>query len=179
MSASAPRDLDRALEAFLDAGPDQLSNHLAHSIADEVHRTRQRAARGPWRIPSMSRFTLTAAAVAVAAVVVGLAVTLTRPAPQTGAPTPSPAPATVSPTDFTHNTAIGELVPGQVYRASVTGRPYSFTIPERPSSLSAGSAIRGDAIDADHALRIQPGKGALTLQDGIGLPEDLCHPGSG
>jgi hypothetical protein len=180
MSASAPRDINRALEAFLDAGPDQLSSHLAHSIADEVHRTRQRAVRGPWRIPSMSRFALTTAAIAVAAVVVGLAVMLTRPAPQTGTQaSPTPAQPTPGPSDFVHNTAVGELTAGQTYRASTFSTPYTFTVPPQPTGLHAGGSMKGDALDATHAMRLQPGQGALVFQDGVGLPSDLCHPDKG
>jgi hypothetical protein len=180
MSATNLRDLDRALEAFLDAGPDQLSNRLAASIGEEVHRTRQRAMRGPWRIPRMSRFALTSVAVAIAAVVVGLAVALTRPSPQIGTQS-TPPPSAVSPTpgDFIHDTAIGYFDSGQTYRASTFSTPYSFVVPAEPASLYTGSGTQGDALDAAHAMRIRPGQGALTFHDGVGLPADLCHPEKG
>lgn len=127
----------------------------------------------------MSRFALTATAVAVAAVVVGLAVALTRPAPQTGAQSTPAAHSPAATNGIVHDTAIGALVAGQTYRASTFSTPYTFTVPAQPASLLGGNGMTGDALDAAHALRISPGQGALTFQDGVGRPLDLCHPGSG
>jgi hypothetical protein len=179
MTTPALRDLDRALQSLLEAGPDQLSNRVSESIADEIHRTRQRAPLGPWRIPPMSRFTFAAAALAAAVVVVVLAVVLTRPAAQTGGqPSPAQPAPTPSPTSAASpSPAIGPLLVGKTYRASSFSMPYTFTVPSPAASMQG--PVAGDALNPAHTLRIRPASGALTFHDGIGLPSDLCHPEKG
>jgi len=182
MSASAPRDLDRALEAFLDAGPNQLSNRLALSIADEVHRTRQRASRGPWRIPSMSRFALTVAAVAVAAVVAGMALIVMRPSSNTGVTHSQPATQSAAPSasPAVPSVPLGILNDGGTYgtTAATFSQPFTVTLPRIPADLA--SSIRGDLLGGNtHNLRIRPAVGAITIHDDAVLPADLCHPDNG
>ena len=52
---TAPNDADRLVHAFLQDGPAELSPPLAERIRDEVHLTKQRAVRRPWRTLSMPR----------------------------------------------------------------------------------------------------------------------------
>lgn len=177
MSAANLRDLDRALEAFLDAGPDQLSNRLAVSIADEVHRTRQRANRGPWRIPSMSRLALTTAAVAIAVVVAGTAFVVTRPTSNTGGtnsshPSPSESPS--------GSPVLGSMKDEGTYTADATAfsQPFTVTLPKLPAAL--GTSILGDLLgNTNHNLRLRPQYGAVVIQDQAVLPADECHPEKG
>jgi Tol biopolymer transport system component len=65
-----PREPDRLIRAALEDGPSVLPDRVLDSVLGEVHRTRQRAALGPWRIQPMSRTALAATAV-IAVVLIG------------------------------------------------------------------------------------------------------------
>lgn len=65
-----PRDPDALLSAYLADGMTVLPDRVVDAVLSEVQRTRQRAARGRWRIRPMSRAALGAAAV-VAVLVLG------------------------------------------------------------------------------------------------------------
>lgn len=62
------RDLDALLSAYMVEGLNQLPDRVADAVLDEVHRTRQRTAFGPWRTPRMN--SVTKLAIAAAAVIV-------------------------------------------------------------------------------------------------------------
>jgi hypothetical protein len=94
---TAPRDLDRQLDAFLRDGPVDLPDPSFDAVRDRIESTRQRVVIGPWRMPDMTKLLaigLGAAAVVVAVVLGGRYL---APAPPggVGAPsvTPGPSPA--------------------------------------------------------------------------------------
>ena len=64
------REPDELLEAYLAEGMRVLPDRVVDAVLDEVHRTRQRAAFGPWRTQrtnSALKLVLTAAAVVAVA----------------------------------------------------------------------------------------------------------------
>jgi hypothetical protein len=70
---SAPRDVDRLLNTFLDEGPMELPDASYDQVRARIDQTRQRAFIGPWRFSLMNnnivRVGLAAAAVVVIAVI--------------------------------------------------------------------------------------------------------------
>ena len=101
---TAPHDLDRQLQAFLQEGPTDLPDPSFDAVRDHVEVTRQRAVIGPWRMPTVNKLVpLGIGAAAVVVVLVGGA-QLLRPPAQNGvvgapstpvptvAPTPNPTP---------------------------------------------------------------------------------------
>jgi hypothetical protein len=97
---SAPRDLDRLLQSFLNEGPQELPDPSYDEVRDRMEHTRQRAFIGSWRTPDMNRFLkvgLAAAAVVLIAVV-GYNLLPGSPTPG-GEPSASPSvPPTAEPT---------------------------------------------------------------------------------
>ncbi len=89
---TAPNDADRLVHAFLQDGPAELSPPLHERIRDEVHDTRQRTARRPWRTPSMPRTLLLVASLAAVIVAFG-AMLLVGSGGRTSVPTPAPTAA--------------------------------------------------------------------------------------
>lgn len=171
----SPRDLDRTLQAFLDAGPDQMSDRLATAIRTDVQRTRQRGSLAPWRFPHMSRFTLFGATAVIAVAVVALALVMTRPVPNVGTSTsPSPSPTSQASLDYVHRTALGTLVAGDTYVASLFSEPFRITVPHA-SQGSGFDGLQGDMLDAPRILRIRPQAGALTFQDDDIVPKNYCQ----
>jgi hypothetical protein len=53
---TAPHDLDRQLDAFLQEGPIELPDPSFDMIRDRMESTRQRVVIGPWRLPEMNKF---------------------------------------------------------------------------------------------------------------------------
>jgi Tol biopolymer transport system component len=86
------RDFDELIHSFVNEGPAELSPRLMGSIRDEVHGTRQRTLRRPWRTPSMPRPFLVFAVLAAIIVAFG-AFLLLGPGGRPATP-PSPAPVT-------------------------------------------------------------------------------------
>ena len=90
------REPDELLDAYLAEGMQVLPDRVVEAVLDEVHRTRQRAAFGPWRIERMnSAFKLALAAAAVVAVALAGITFLPRVGGGfggTGASTPTPVP---------------------------------------------------------------------------------------
>ena len=68
---TAPNDADRLVHAFLQEGPAELSPPVVARIRGEVHETKQRARRRPWRTPSMPRMILILAPLAAILLAVG------------------------------------------------------------------------------------------------------------
>jgi len=97
---TAPHDLDRQLQAFLQEGPTDLPDPSFDAVRDHVEVTRQRAVIGPWRMPTVNKLVpLGIGAAAVVVVLVGGAQLLRPPAQEggVGAPSATPVP-TVAPT---------------------------------------------------------------------------------
>jgi hypothetical protein len=102
---TAPRDLDRQLDAFLRDGPVDLPDPSFDAVRDRIESTRQRVVIGPWRMPDMTKLVaigLGGAAVVVALIIGSQALGPPRPggvgAPASSSPSPKP---TVSPTAWT------------------------------------------------------------------------------
>ena len=90
---TAPHDLDRQLDAFLQDGPTELPDPSFDAVRDRIETTRQRVVIGPWRMPDMNKFVpfgLGTAAVVVA-LVVGIQF-LRPPEPAGSAAVPSASP---------------------------------------------------------------------------------------
>jgi len=167
MSQFVTQDFERAMEAFLEPGPDQISSRLAMSIANSVHATPRRGLSW-WKRPQM-RLAIPVAAVVTLAAAIGLALALGlgRPAP---APTPTPM-ATPQPSSDGTLRAIGTLRSDQPYRLAAFSVPLRFTTPPGSSiTISADSAYV-------HGQRLLLAGGAITFHDGADTSSDLCNPG--
>lgn len=130
---TAPNDADRLAHAFLQDGPAELSQPLLARIRGEVHETKQRAVRRPWRTPSMPRTLLiiaplAAILVAVAAMLLagsGSSLPVASPSPTASAiasstPTPVPSPATTpGPSPYPLDAGEAWIVLGENDRATL------------------------------------------------------------
>lgn len=192
MSAPIPREHDRAVEAFLEAGPDRLSDRVYHAIIDDLQRTPQRGRRAaPWRFPPMSRISIVGATLAVAVALAGIAMFATQPGSGPGPSTAPPGGATpTAPPVPAAQPAIGSLVIGSEYRADAFTRPFTFTVP----NPAGGFAARFDAdyrfglCEAKQSqtptscgiFRITiPGNRAVTFHYASTLSANLCRPQDG
>ena len=99
------RDFERIATAWLADGPTELSDRVLDAVVDEIHLTRQRrAARVPWRFPTMSIPARVAVLIAVGVLAIAGAVALggigglSRTNPTTA---PTAAPALVAPSGQT------------------------------------------------------------------------------
>jgi len=118
------REPDRLIRAVLEDGPNVLPDRVLDSVLGEVHRTRQRAALGPWRIQPMSRTALAAAAVIAVVLVgglvlvgrgqsapaVGTVATASPSASQSSSAPPSPSPSPIASASM----PIGVQAPGAI-----------------------------------------------------------------
>ena len=52
---TAPHDLDRQLDAFLQEGPIELPDPSFDMVRDRMESTRQRVVIGPWRMPALNK----------------------------------------------------------------------------------------------------------------------------
>jgi hypothetical protein len=82
---NSDRDFERTAQAWLAEGPDRLHDRVLDAVADDIHLTRQRHARGmPWRDPRMNQMTRAVTVIAaVAVVLIGGVVLLRQGAPST------------------------------------------------------------------------------------------------
>ena len=177
MTQSTRRDPDQLIRSFLQAGPTELADRVFDAILDDVHRHRQQAATGLWRIPSVSRYALVAAtavlAVALIAVVIGIAKPFSNVGNE-GTPTPQPTASGAA----NLGEPIGRLTAG-TYRASTFTEPFTVVIPPEPSALAAAPAV-GDLWDDHKTLRVKldvasgTAAGAVTIHDDVTLAADLC-----
>ena len=88
------RDVDQLIHAFMQGGPEELSERLLTGIRDEIHGTKQRTLWRPWRTPSMPRPIIIFAALgALLVAVAAMAVVGTggRSVPSTVPVSPSPS----------------------------------------------------------------------------------------
>ena len=92
------REFDGMAKAWLADGPVKLSDRVLVAVVDDIHRTRQRHARGaPWRFPSMTTPKRLGVAALVGVVAITGAVLFAGPGqPAVGGPSPLPT-ATASP----------------------------------------------------------------------------------
>src|SRR4249920_1277450 len=91
-----PRDPDALLSAYLADGMQVLPDRVVDSVLDEIHRTRQQAVFGPWRIRSLSRAALGAAAVVAVLVLGGALYVIERGQTVVGGPSPTPAASSIA-----------------------------------------------------------------------------------
>ena len=162
---SATRDPDLLLQAFLDEGPEVLPDRALVAIADDVHRLRQRTVTGPWRLSTMR--TLLASAAVIAIVVAGAGIFMaSRLSPAPGSePTPSPSITALPEPE-------GILDPGVTYDSGSFTQAFAFTLP-----AMAGTRFNEDMWPGSHTFRLRPQTGgAVTIHDGLNLPNDLCQP---
>jgi hypothetical protein len=114
---TTPRDPEQLVRAFLDEGPIELSDRAIESVLGEIHRTRQRAAFGPWRTLPMTRTAITALAIVAMVSLTGLALWATKPsAPASNsppatllAPPAAPSQSVGAPTPSANRTAAGTI----------------------------------------------------------------------
>jgi hypothetical protein len=123
---TAPRDPDGLLRDFLADGQDELPDRAFDAVRHDIHRTRQRAVLGPWRVPDMANL----ARIAIAAVVVAAAgFTLLNFGPSAGGvgatASPDPIP-TVTPGPSPLAVHDGVLEPG---RYALGDWPLSIAVP--------------------------------------------------
>jgi hypothetical protein len=159
------RDPDRLIAAFLDEGPTVLTDRAQDAIRNDVERTNQRAAFGPWRNLIMSR-PLVAAAVIVVALVGGLTVYSLLRDPDLGIGTPTETPVAF-PVD-------GDLEKGTTYFHDGFAEPVQFTV---PASMSDGR-LAGDFTPGNsNNFRVNDFTyGVATFYDGANVVDDLCNP---
>jgi hypothetical protein len=181
MTPTTRRDPDRLIRSFLEAGPSELSDRVFDAILDDVHRHRQQAGSGLWRI-AMSRSGLVAAAAIAAVALVAVIIGVTHPFSGVGTnPTPTPRPSSTPAANL--GEPIGNLTAG-TYRTSSFTEPFTVDVPAMPSALATGPAV-GDLWAGRKTLRIKLGVtadatlGAITIHDDVPLPANLCDAGKG
>ncbi|MEA2676344.1 MAG: hypothetical protein QOJ81_485 [Chloroflexota bacterium] len=171
---------DRFIESFLSDGVDQLPDHVYVEVRDQIDRTRQRVAIGPWKEEQMSRFAWIALA---AAAVVLFAVVGIRFLPTTGVgvePTPSASPtAAPSPAGTPIVDPTGRLQPG-TYVAhpfdsllGMDARGFTFTTPSANwETFGETGMTRGVAWNPGNGDSAGVGVGFLKVHS---LNGDACH----
>jgi len=184
---TSQRDPERVVRTFLDEGPTRLSDRVRSAVLADVHRTRQRAALRMWRPRPIRRASLAIATAIVILAAGELGLWLRQPAISSSAggpsalpsaadvssPSPSPAPAS-SPA---LPAAAGPLMVGTTYFAGTFSRPLTFTVPNfprTPAMLAASSWPNGHTLDIGSA-----GYFAVTIHDGLNVPNDLCDNAKG
>ena len=113
---SAPRDLDRLLQSFLNEGPQELPDPSYDEVRDRMQHTRQRAFIGSWRISDVSNFLKIGLAAAAVVVIAVVAINVLPGSPTPGgepsaspsvepsvAPTAEPTPSPASPPPLTQS----------------------------------------------------------------------------
>jgi hypothetical protein len=178
MTPTTRRDPDRMIRSFLEAGPTELSDRVFDAILDDLHRHRQRAGNGLWRIPAMPRSALLAATVIAAVALVAIIIGVTHPFSGVGGKaTPTPQPSQSPAANL--GEPIGSLVAG-TYRTSTFNQPFTAVLPAEPSTLSSAGPAVGDLWTDHKTFRIKLGEasgnaaGAVTIHDDVTLAADLC-----
>ena len=157
-------DFDRLASAWLTEGPEELADRVLAAALREVHLTRQRRLRVPWRfltMPALSRAAGVAAVAIVAIVGVGGIIYLNNAPGEPGAPTATPT-ATTAPTPAPTEVAPG-ITAWTTYTSAIYGTSFGY-----PSDWSVRApAVRnwqaGDAFPADELPYadefVSPGEG--------------------
>jgi dipeptidyl aminopeptidase/acylaminoacyl peptidase len=140
---TAKRDYDELIRTFVQEGPAELSPRLIEGIRDDVHGTRQRAPRRPWRTFSMPRPILIFAVLG-AIVVAFSAFLLVGPGGRVpGLPTPAPS-------------AVPTPTPTPLFTPTPTFRPYPLADGEPWIVLASDSGgatlIRPDGAGSHEIL---------------------------
>jgi hypothetical protein len=117
------RDFDGIAMAWLADGPDELPDRVLDAVAAEIHTTRQRRPRVPWRYQPMSTPFRVGTAAVIGVLVIGGFVFLTRPGPS-GVGGPGPSPSAI-PSPATSPSAAASASPA----ATVPPLTQSFTSP--------------------------------------------------
>ncbi len=177
------RYLEALLAAYLEEGMEVLPDRVADAVLDRVHRTRQRAPSGSWRMLLMPRRAFSAAVV-IAVLVMGAAVWLAASGPNSdvGDSSQSPAPS-VSSGLAEFPTATEDLMVGASYRSTVFTQPITLTIPVFINEIGAAEGglfdrVSGSIDDDGHTLRIDlsPTDQAITIHDDATVNIDPCQP---
>ena len=175
---TAPRDLDRELQAFLLDGPTELPDPSFDAVRDRVEGTRQRVVIGPWRVPDMNKLVPLGAgiaAVAVAVFVGGQLIGSPAPGGVAGVPSVQPS-APPSPTPTLAPTATPVPTPAHVPdgRDMLPGTYFARPLPAPDEALTLTFTVPtgwhgfGDAtIFAD--------SGAFQFIDITSLNSDPCR----
>jgi len=180
---TTPRDPDELLAAYLAQGMETLPDRVVDAVLDEIHRTRQRSAVGPWRTRSMSRTAYGAAAV-VAVLVIGGTLYLTRPSqPAVGGPNPTPGPsstpsesaspaATPSPPDLSSPSLVEVRAPSWTVTGSMMTSRSDHTATLLPDGkvLVAGGITSPPGILLASAELYDPVTGAWTSTGAMSTP---------
>jgi hypothetical protein len=143
---STKSDFDRRASAWLGDGPTELHDRVLDAALREVHLTRQRRRRAPWRATLMSIRLGAAALIALVAVAGILAFNMIGGVgtPPTAPPSPSPVGATAVPTPT--SAAVATLDPKTF--ATYTSPQYGFSI-GHPTSWSETPATRAWSFATD------------------------------
>jgi hypothetical protein len=156
---TAPHDLDRQLDAFLQDGPSELPDPSFDAVRDHIEVTRQRVVVGPWRVPDMNKLVpigVGAAALVVVAVVGAQLLGVPAPggagAPPPATPSPSPVSSVAAPLPsegsvFVLSTETSPLT---------NGVPSTVTIAAPGWEGEPGSGILINGVDPDGAGLIGP-----------------------
>jgi WD40 repeat protein len=139
---TAKRDYDELIRTFVQEGPAELSARLIEGIRDDVHGTRQRAPRRPWRTFSMPRPILIFAVLG-AIIVAFSAFLLAGPGGRVQTPTPAPS-------------AIPSPTPTPLFTPTPTYRPYPLADGEpwivQVADSGGATLIRPDGTDSHEIL---------------------------
>jgi hypothetical protein len=108
---TAPHDLDRQLDAFLQDGPTELPDPSFDAVRDHIEVTRQRVVLGPWRVPDMNKFVPIGVGAAAVVLVAIVGIQLLGPsgpggvgaAPSAEPSVAAPSPSVVSPSPSAGN----------------------------------------------------------------------------
>jgi hypothetical protein len=142
---SAPRDVDRLLNAFLRDGPMELPDSSFDQVRARIDETRQRAVLGSIGVPIMSNNVLRVGLAAAAVVVIAIIAINLLPGtnPPGGGPSPSPS---AEPSEAAPSTAAGVpegpylLVAGQADIPENDIPPITVTIPA-PGWIDDGEGV--------------------------------------
>ena len=146
-----PRDPEALLSAYLADGMKVLPDRVVESVLDEVHRTRQRAAFGPWRSRRELR-TAVAAAVVVAVVVLGGAFVMIQRNQPAVVANPSP-----TPTSQPSPTLSGVVLPPSSTPGEPTPGPTSSAVPGAAGTWIATGSM-GMPRSGHTAVRLLDGR---------------------
>jgi len=150
---TAPHDLDRQLQAFLQDGPTELPDPSFDAVRDRTETTRQRVFIGPWRFPTVSKLVpIGLGAVAVIAVLFLGSRFIGSPKSDVGGPTNQP-PASAAPSEAPASAAPSPISPPPLTQTfTSTQHGISMSYPEGWTARAATEPWTGP----DHPLFSDP-----------------------